>query len=216
MKAYLTIAKEAACETVIKKSRFIGAVYPVETQEQAQERIAQIKKKYWDARHNCSAYILGEDASAMRYSDDGEPQGTAGIPMLEVLKQAGVTNVLAVVTRYFGGVLLGAGGLARAYGGAAAEALHAAGLLQMEPCFVYCVKLPYASFGKLEAMASGAGWGRGESLFAEDVLAELHVPQRAAQKFEADIKEAFLGSVVPQKCGEVYMHAVKSPEGFNE
>lgn len=209
MKAYLTIAKEAACEAVIKKSRFIGAVYPAESLEEAQEKIAQIKKKYWDARHNCSAFVLGEDASLMRYSDDGEPQGTAGVPMLEVLKQNGATNVLAVVTRYFGGVLLGAGGLARAYGGAVSDALRAAGIVKMEPCFVYSVKLPYASFGKLEAMAASGGFEKGEIVFAEDVAAELHVPQALAQRFEADMNEAFLGGVKPERRGEVYMRVEK-------
>ncbi|MEI6102185.1 MAG: YigZ family protein, partial [Eubacteriales bacterium] len=200
-----TIAKEASCETVIKKSRFIGAVYPVETPEEAQDRLAQIKKKYWDARHNCSAMILGEDASAMRYSDDGEPQGTAGIPMLEVLKQKGVTNILAVVTRYFGGVLLGAGGLARAYSGSVSDALRVAGIVKMEPCFVFSVKLPYASFGKLEAMAANSVWGRGETIFAENVQVELYVPMDEAQKFEAELKEAFLGCVQPERQGNIYI-----------
>jgi uncharacterized YigZ family protein len=204
MKAYLTIAKEAASETVIKKSRFIGAVYPVETPEEAQDRLAQIKKKYWDARHNCSAMVLGEDAFLMRYSDDGEPQGTAGVPMLEVLKQNGVTNVLAVVTRYFGGVLLGAGGLVRAYSGAITEALHAAVIVKMEPCFIYSVKLPYASYGKLESMAANAGWGRGNVIFEESIRAELHVPQDGAQRFESELQEAFLGSILPEKRGEIY------------
>lgn len=206
MKAYLTIAKEAASETVIKKSRFIGAVYPVETPEAAQDWLAQIKKKHWDARHNCSAMILGEDSSVMRYSDDGEPQGTAGVPMLEVLKQKGVTNILAVVTRYFGGVLLGAGGLARAYSGAVLDALSAAGIVKMEPCFIYSVKLPYASFGRLEAMAASSGWGRGDTLFAENVQAQLYVPQDAAMQFEADINEVFMGSVHPERQGNIYIN----------
>lgn len=214
MKAYCTIAREAVCEMTVKKSRFIGGVYAAETPEQALEKLTQVKKQHWDARHNCSAMLLGEDASLQRYSDDGEPQGTAGIPMLEVLKRSGVTNVLAVVTRYFGGVLLGAAGLARAYGCSVAQALAAAGTIQMEPCFVYFVQIPYGSFGKLEALAAGAGWGRGETVFAEAVQAELLVPQSQANLFAAQIAEAFFGNVEPQKRGQAYMRMESEPKGF--
>jgi uncharacterized YigZ family protein len=205
MKAYLTIEKEAVCETVIKKSRFIGAVYPVETPEEAALKLSEIKKKYWDATHNCSAMIVGADSAAMRFSDDGEPQGTAGMPMLEVLKQTGLTNVLAIVTRYFGGVLLGAGGLVRAYAGAVADAVNAAQKIEMIPCLVYRLKLPYASFGRLEAMAASGGYGRGNVVFGADVQAELLVPGESAGRFEAEVSEAFLGNVKPDACGETYL-----------
>lgn len=205
MKTYLTIEKEAVCETVIKKSRFIGAVYPVETQEEAAARLSEIKKKYWDATHNCSAMIVGADASVMRFSDDGEPQGTAGMPMLEVLKQSGLANILAVVTRYFGGVLLGAGGLVRAYAGSVAEAVNAAQKIEMVPSFIYRMELPYASYSRLESMAAAGGYGRGQVAFGADVQAELLVPGALKERFEAEVSEAFLGNVTPVLCGETYL-----------
>ena len=114
----------AQSEFTEKRSRFIGQVWPVSSEEEAQERIRSAKKKYHDARHNCWCYILGD--TVLRYSDDGEPQGTAGQPMLNVFQREGVGNVCCVVTRYFGGILLGAGGLTRAYGKAARDALSAA------------------------------------------------------------------------------------------
>ena len=205
MKTYLTIEKEAVCETVIKKSRFLAAVYPVETPEAAALKLSEIKKKHWDATHNCSAMIIGTDASVMRFSDDGEPQGTAGMPMLEVLKQNGLVNVLAVVTRYFGGVLLGAGGLVRAYAGSTAGALNAAQKIEMVPCFIYRIDLPYASFGRLEAIAAAGGYGRGNVVFGADVQAELLVPEALKNRFEAEVSEAFLGNVEPEQCGETYL-----------
>lgn len=205
MKKYLTIEKETVCETVIKKSRFIGAVYPVKTPEGAALKLSEIKKKHWDATHNCSAMIIGADASVMRFSDDGEPQGTAGMPMLEVLKQNGLVNVLTVVTRYFGGVLLGAGGLVRAYAGSVTSAVNAAQKIEMIPCFIYRVKLPYASFGRLETMALAGGYGKSKVVFGEDVQAELLVPVEFKERFEAEVSEAFLGNVKPLACGETYL-----------
>ncbi len=205
MKAYLTIEKEAVCETVIKKSRFIGAVYPVETPEAAASKLSEVKKKYWDAKHNCSAMIIGAYASAMRFSDDGEPQGTAGMPMLEVLKMSGLTNVLAIVTRYFGGVLLGAGGLVRAYAGSVSDALNAAQKIEMQPGLLYRLKLPYASYSRLEAIAAAGGYAKGETVFGEDVQAELTVPAQLQKRFESEVSEAFLGSVDPVLYGETYL-----------
>ncbi len=112
---YTAVTSEGVGEIIEKKSRFIGYVLPVETVEEAETRIAEISKKHWDARHNCYAYIIGKRGEQVKCSDNGEPSGTAGKPILEVLKGAGLTNTLIVVTRYFGGVLLGTGGLVRAY-----------------------------------------------------------------------------------------------------
>lgn len=120
-----TVLQDVENEIVIEKSRFICTLKKVQTEEEAQDFVKAMKKKYWDATHNCSAYLV--DDRAQRSSDDGEPSGTAGIPMLEVLRKAGVQRVAAVVTRYFGGVKLGAGGLVRAYTNSVAEALHKAG-----------------------------------------------------------------------------------------
>ncbi len=123
--SYRVITAEGAGEIVEKKSRFIANVYAVQSVQEAEERIAQVQKKYWDARHNCYAFVIGSDSSITRCSDNGEPSGTAGKPILEVIKGAGVTNVLIIVTRYFGGVLLGTGGLVRAYTQAAQAGLSA-------------------------------------------------------------------------------------------
>lgn len=121
--SYKVITKDGVGEIVEKKSRFIGAVYNVETTEEAEAKIAEISKKYWDARHNCYAYVIGENSEISKCSDNGEPSGTAGKPILEVINGAGITNALIIVTRYFGGVLLGTGGLVRAYTQAAQAAL---------------------------------------------------------------------------------------------
>ena len=122
--------QEAESEFVEKRSRFIGHIWPVDSEDQAQELIRRVKKQHYDARHNCWCYLLG--GSVVRYSDDGEPQGTAGQPMLAVFQREHVTNVLCVVTRYFGGILLGAGGLTRAYSKSARDALAAAGVAAMD------------------------------------------------------------------------------------
>ena len=128
---YKTVYEGGEGEIVEKKSRFIATVRPVETEEEALAFIEEMKKKYWDARHNCSAYVLGEQQELMRCSDDGEPSQTAGKPMMDVLTGAGLTNVAVVVTRYFGGTLLGTGGLVRAYTQAAKEGLADAGIATM-------------------------------------------------------------------------------------
>ena len=125
-----TISCDFQHEIVIEKSRFICTLKKVATEEDAQEFIKEIKKKYWDATHNCSAYIVGENGMAQRSSDDGEPSGTAGLPMLEVLRKNNLHNVAAVVTRYFGGVKLGAGGLVRAYTSSVASAIEEAGIAE--------------------------------------------------------------------------------------
>jgi len=124
MKSYITVAKEHRIEYIVEKSRFIATAIPCETEEEAQAGIARINKEFWDATHNCTAYALGPGQEQQRSSDNGEPSGTAGKPMLEVLKKTGITNTLIVVTRYFGGIKLGAGGLIRTYSHSAAEVIH--------------------------------------------------------------------------------------------
>ena len=129
MKLY-TIVRDYQHEIIIEKSRFICTLKKVSTEEEAQDFIKEIRKKYWDATHNCSAYIVGENTAAQRSNDDGEPSGTAGLPMLEVLRKNNLHNVAAVVTRYFGGIKLGAGGLIRAYTNSVAEAVEKAGIAE--------------------------------------------------------------------------------------
>ena len=142
MAEYYVPARDSETEFTEKRSRFIGHVWRVEQEEEAREKIAQMKAKHYDARHNCWCYLIRE-GGIIRYSDDGEPQGTAGQPMLEVFRRAGVENVCCVVTRYFGGILLGTGGLLRAYTRSAKDALDAAGIAQVRQWAQTVVECPY-------------------------------------------------------------------------
>lgn len=149
-KKFLSIYKDASKSFVENKSIFIGYAFYVETKEDAENKILKIKEKHKDATHNCFAYIIGIDKLIQKYSDDGEPKGTAGIPILEVLKKRDITNCLVVVTRYFGGILLGAKGLIRAYTNGAVIALDEAKIAYKEPFYVLKIILDYTNFGKIE------------------------------------------------------------------
>ncbi len=144
------ITEETTAEIEVKKSRFIATVRPVNSEEEALAMIAALKKKYWDARHNCSAFIIGDTGNLLRCSDDGEPQGTAGRPMLEVLTGAKLVNVCAVVTRYFGGTLLGTGGLVRAYTDAVSTALKAGNVLTRVEGITLFIRTDYNDLGKVQ------------------------------------------------------------------
>lgn len=161
MSEYITVKNEAVAELTEKKSRFIATVRPVKTEDEALKFIGEMKKKYWDARHNCSAYIVMEGSSAgngsykdiEKCSDDGEPSKTAGSPMLEVLKGAGLKNTAVVVTRYFGGVLLGTGGLVRAYSQAVALGIEASDKVRMKFLNRVKIETDYNSYGRLTYIA---------------------------------------------------------------
>ena len=148
--AYKTLRQEAGDEVVINKSRFIDHACPCETEAEALAFLQRMRAQYKDASHNCYAYVIGRNAGIMRYSDDGEPGGTAGLPMMEVLKAQGVVNCCVVVTRYFGGVLLGAGGLVRAYTQGAVIALKAAQVVVMEPSQHYLCEVSYSLWDKVQ------------------------------------------------------------------
>ncbi len=154
---YTTIAEGGQGEIVEKKSRFIATVRPVSTEEEAISFIDEMKKKYWDARHNCSAYSVGITHPIQRCSDDGEPGQTAGRPMMDVINGAGLTNVCIVVTRYFGGVLLGTGGLIRAYTAAAKAGLDASLILECIPGYHLTITCDYTLVGKLQYLISTEG-----------------------------------------------------------
>lgn len=179
---YKTVAQEAAAETVIEKSRFIGYVKPVKTEEEAQAFIAQIKKKHWDATHNVPVYVLGPDYHAQKFSDDGEPQGTAGLPVLSMLKNEGITDVVVVMTRYFGGIKLGTGGLVRAYTQCAQQGLEAAGILEMILHRQVDVTVDYTLLGKVQNYLAGRPEVRlAETLYTDHVTLALQVlPQDEA------------------------------------
>ncbi len=147
---YKTLKASASDEFIINKSRFIGYASPAQTEEEALAFLKSIREKHKDATHNCYAYVIGQNAGIMRYSDDGEPGGTAGLPIMEVLKAQGVVNCCVVVTRYFGGVLLGAGGLVRAYTQGCVVALKAAQVVVMEPSQQYLCEVSYALWDKVQ------------------------------------------------------------------
>lgn len=154
---FRTVARAAEAEREIKKSRFIGAVSPVDTEAAAREFIASRRGSHHAARHHCTAYVLGAPAAIQRSSDDGEPAGTGGVPILEVITAGGLTDVVVVVTRYFGGVLLGAGGLIRAYSSAAADAVAAAGLVERVPAVCLTISVEHTLAGRLDNELRSAG-----------------------------------------------------------
>lgn len=197
MNTYQTVRKLASDELTEKRSRFIGYCKPVRTQDEATAFINEIKTKHWDARHNVYAYVL-RDSSIERYSDDGEPQGTAGMPVLDVIRKRGVTDCVVVVTRYFGGVLLGAGGLVRAYSAAAKLGIDAAGVCEMELCAVCRLQCSYTLYGKIPALIAGSGGSIDDSDFADDVTVVFHLPEEAFSAFNKALCEESSGKYAAQ------------------
>lgn len=157
MTSYLTLARDASAETEVKRSRFLCTLRRVGDEEAARAVVAEQRALHWDARHHCSAFVLGPRAQLQRSSDDGEPAGTAGAPMLEVLRGAGVSDVAAVVTRWFGGTLLGAGGLVRAYGDAVRAALAEAGTLRRVLMTELALEVGHADAGRIESELRARG-----------------------------------------------------------
>lgn len=202
MKGYRTICQPGEVEHIIKKSRFIGAAYPVQTVEEALSLLETIRKRYWDATHNCYAYIIGENGEQKRFSDDGEPQGTAGMPMLDVLQKKDVTNLLVVVTRYFGGTLLGAGGLVRAYAGAAGAAVDAAGVTVMTPAQRMQCICAYPLWGRVEHWLGLQNVLVQTTDFAADVRCTVLVQTPDAQDFCAQLRNLCDGKVEICPLGE--------------
>ena len=149
-KTYKMLKQYGEASFIERKSRFISYAMPVTTEEEAIEFLNSIRKKHYDATHNCYAYILGENAEIQRSSDDGEPSGTAGIPILEIIRKEGLTNTIVVVTRYFGGILLGAGGLIRSYAEGAKLALSAAGIIEVKAFSFFAIHIDYSYLGKIQ------------------------------------------------------------------
>lgn len=202
MQAYTTIKAAASAEFIEKRSRFIGSIKPVSAGEEAADFIAGLKSKHYDATHNCSAYYLR--SGIQRYSDDGEPQGTAGIPILEVLRREIVVDAVIVVTRYFGGILLGAGGLVRAYSHAAKLAIDAAERLVMQPCTVFSLTVPYPLYDRVNSMIAQHGITVLESDFGASVTLRLRAPSAEIKKVTAGLTEFSGGQVIPAILGEVF------------
>ncbi len=189
-------------ELTEKRSRFLGHVRMVETEEEARNFIAEMKKKYYDARHNCWCYSIRDGAE--RYSDDGEPQGSAGIPMLEVLRRQEVTNAVCVVTRYFGGVLLGTGGLLRAYTRSTADALDNAGISVVRLWLEAELACSYAQAERLKQEAAEAGGILADVEYGAGVVLKVMVPDEERDRFAAHIFDVSAGSVQVKITGESF------------
>ncbi|SUP42117.1 YigZ family protein [Veillonella criceti] len=181
MESYITISEEHRIEYIVEKSRFIATAIPCTTEVEAQAAIARITKEFWDATHNCTAYALGPRQEQQRSSDNGEPSGTAGKPMLEVLKKTGITNTLIVVTRYFGGIKLGAGGLIRAYSHSAAEVIHNAPKTLHAPRQLVAITIDYGLYGAVERYLQDENYYY-ETNFTDTVTITIYVePKRLTQ-----------------------------------
>lgn len=202
MDEYLVPTAFGEDEFYEKKSRFIGCVWNVETEEEALEKIRQMKKEHYDATHNCWAYIIRD--GAVRFSDDGEPGGTAGMPMLQVLQREELYNVVCVVTRYFGGILLGAGGLVRAYTKGAKIAVDAAGKSMKRVWTALYVPCPYAFYERVKQEVATYGGIVRNTEFGAEVELELLFPQENAPQFLAHLTDLTSGTVEGMQIGQEY------------
>ena len=193
MSEYYIPSGPGEAEFTQKRSRFLGHVRMAESEEEARAFIAEMKRKYYDARHNCWCYAIKDGPE--RYSDDGEPQGSAGIPMLEVLRRRGVTNAVCVVTRYFGGVLLGTGGLLRAYTQSAADALDAAGVAVVRAWTEAEARCSYAQAERMKTEAAALGAVTEDVVYGADVTLKLLIPREKTEAVKARLFDASAGSV---------------------
>ena len=205
---YKTIYEGGEGELIEKKSRFIATVRPVETEEEALAFIEEMKKKYWDARHNCYVYSVGMNREATRCSDDGEPSGTAGRPMLDVLLGAGIYNAAIVVTRYFGGVLLGTGGLVRAYSGAVQAGLAASTVIEKHHGISLQVTADYTGIGKIQYIAGERNLPILDSEYTDKVVLKLLVPDDQIEEVKKAITEGTNGRAGLEKDAELYFAKV--------
>lgn len=202
MEEYLVPTGFGEDEFIEKKSRFIGRVWPVETEEEALSKIQQMKKQHCDATHNCWAYII--HGGAVRFSDDGEPGGTAGMPMLQVLQREGLHNIVCVVTRYFGGILLGAGGLVRAYTKGAKIAVDAAGKSIKRVWTVLYVPCPYSFYERVKLEIDAFGGILRSTEFGAEVDMEILFPEANAQPFLSRLTDLTSGTVEGMEIGQEY------------
>lgn len=191
MEKFKTILeKNTTAEIIEKKSRFIANIFYVETPQEAEDKIKQIKKKYYDAKHNCFAYItLNGNEIQKKCSDDGEPSGTAGAPMLEILEKQSIYNVVVIVTRYFGGILLGTGGLVRAYSDSLKEAIKKSTLVEQEPGYEAEIKLPYADFEKFKYYCNKNNINIINSEYSDFIICKIEVNDAEKNRLEIEFRE---------------------------
>ena len=203
MEEYLIPYGPAEAEYVEKRSRFIGQIWPADSEAEARARIEEARKRHYDARHNCWCYLIRE-GGVLRYSDDGEPQGTAGQPMLNVFQREGVWNVCCVVTRYFGGILLGAGGLTRAYGGTAKLALNAAGVSRMRLWASVAVPCTYALYDRMKLLIESSGGVIVDTDYGADILMTVQLPAEERKALLGEVTELSAGTLEPLLLEEVF------------
>ena len=203
MSGYIVPFETAESEFTEKRSRFISHIWRVETEEEARARIEEMKKKYYDARHNCWCYLLHD--GPVRYSDDGEPQGTAGQPMLNVFQREEVTNVCCVVTRYFGGILLGAGGLTRAYAKGAKDALDAAGICRMSLWTEWEIPCTYPLFERMKLTVESCGGVVRDAEYGADIVLHAAFPSGGAEQFASRLTELSAGQLAMTAAGESFL-----------
>lgn len=199
MKNFKTILKDGICEEEIKKSRFICHLKRITTEEEGRAYIAQIKKEHYKANHSCSAMIIGENSDIKRSSDDGEPSGTAGVPMLTVLEKQELTNVVAVVTRYFGGIKLGAGGLIRAYAGSVANAISEIGKVAVKELEGFQVNLSYPQYQTFANFLEAEGLTESDPLFLESVTTTIYLEPEVVEETLERLVEFYQGKITTQK-----------------
>ena len=193
MNSYFTVKNETNSEYEIKRSRFIGYIKPVKSKDEAESFVTSIKQKHWDARHNVFAYKIRE-GNFKRYSDDGEPQGTAGVPVLDVIEKNDLTDVCIVVTRYFGGILLGGGGLVRAYSHTASLAVEAGVKIEMSLCTRFSLECDYSFFGKVNSLIEENGGVIENTEYQGSVFVSGYIPEDLFGKLNSVIVEASAGT----------------------
>lgn len=211
MEAYTTVCGYGTGEIVEKKSRFIAEVFPVVSEDEVSAHIEKIKKEYWDARHHCWAYVIGQNPGTERMSDDGEPAGTAGKPILEVIRGRGLTDVLVVVTRYFGGTLLGTGGLVRAYTQAALEGLSHAGILRKVPGIRLKIGTDYTGLGKIQYLLAQREISILDTVYTDRVEILTAAAADMAESLKKEITEGTSGQAVIEEDGQCWLEITEKP-----
>lgn len=205
LSTYYTVKGFGKHELTIQKSRFIAYVSRVTSEEEARDFIESIKKKHWNANHNCSCYMIGEHDLIQKANDDGEPSGTAGVPMLEVLKQRKLKDTVVVVTRYFGGIKLGAGGLIRAYGSATSEGINASGVVERQLVSIYSSTFDYTLLGKVENEIRSSKFTLKTIDYLEQVTLEVYVKDGEEEVFREWMKNLTSGQATISHVGQSYI-----------
>ncbi|HBJ1645601.1 MULTISPECIES: YigZ family protein [Clostridium] len=200
--SYITIRNFGEDRFEEKKSEFIGYAKRVESEEEAKAFVSEIKNMHKQARHNCWAYVIGENMNIQRYSDDGEPQGTAGIPILEVMKKSGITDCAVVVTRYFGGVLLGTGGLTRAYTKGASISIKSAGIVEKVVGLKLTLEMDYDLFGKVQYICAQNLWHIEETEYTDKVIVHILAEKDIIENMEKEMIECSSGKIIISKSYE--------------